>query len=148
MRGKLSAFWGYDFVGVDLAREALDSLKSQMSPVRIATAERVSLEEIPDESLSNQLKELKSKPDSVQINSIDPHGTEVASILAGKKPFGVAMKAQYVAVGQGMLEEKTTALSFVDRALDRKIQMFTASHCMSGSNSDPDTQSWISCAAQ
>lgn len=129
MGGKLSAFWGYDFVGVDVAREALASVKDQMTPARISTAEQVDLGEIPDESLSAELKALKNGvSENQKRNFIDPHGTQVASILAGKAPYGVALKAQYVAVGAGYLDQQATALEFVDRAIDRKAQMFTASH--------------------
>jgi hypothetical protein len=77
-KGKLSPFWGHEFVGADLARELVESDHLKRTPVRVATLEDVN---------------------EFDAKSFHHHGTMVANVVLGAKPYGVAAHAQMVSTG-------------------------------------------------
>ncbi len=128
MNGKLSAFWGYDFVGVDLARETLKTTILQSGwPVRIATWEPVNLADLSPSTLSSELQTSRQEQIADQYRLKNNHGTLVAGIIAGQAPIGIALKPLFVAVG----DEKTFDPNFEEESLKeaylKKAQIFQVS---------------------
>lgn len=87
--GKLSAFWGYEFVGIDLMQKLLKN--SKLSKTKIATSEQVNLSELPLRGLS---KELKLKLESNYEYSGGSHGTKVNNIILGDYPIGISSNVE------------------------------------------------------
>jgi len=87
--GKLSAFWGYEFVGIDLMQKLLKDIK--LSKTKIATSEQVNLSELPIRVLS---KELKLKLESNYEFFGGSHGTKVNNIILGDYPIGISSNVE------------------------------------------------------
>ena len=85
----LSAFWGRDFIGVDLTQEFM-SEQSDLHLTKVVSGEIVNLNDLPKENLSESLKQKREEGISVS----DYHGTQVASIIHGKEPFGISSHSQ------------------------------------------------------
>lgn len=87
--GDLSAFWGYEFVGIDLMQKLLKDI--ELPKTKIATSERVNLSELPKRGLS---KELKLKLESNYEFSGGSHGTKVNNIILGNYPIGISSNVE------------------------------------------------------
>lgn len=89
MKGKLSPFWGYEFIGADLVLPLLNSRPKRF--VKIATDESVYLKDIPKRSLGPDLLK-KRKTEKFQYGRF--HGTMVANIILGDPPIGLTNRAK------------------------------------------------------
>jgi len=121
--GKLSAFWGYDFIGVDLALEELAPLKAQMTSVKTATSEIVNLKEVPNERLSLSLKEMAKTQESQAYYG---HGTSVANIIYGNSPLGISTKSELTISNLFSKNNEDKSAAFND-LLASKIKVFQSS---------------------
>ena len=124
--GKLSAFWGYDFIGVDLALEELIPLKSQMALVKTASSEIVNLKEVPNKRLSINLKKMAN---THETQAYYGHGTSVANIIYGNSPFGISLKSELTIsnIFAKNNEDKNAAFS---NLLANKIKIFQSSEAV------------------
>lgn len=125
--GKLSAFWGYDFIGVDLAQEELEPLKAQLSLVKTATSENVNLKEVPEERLSAKLKEIAKAQVPQLYNS---HGTSVANIIYGSWPLGISLNGE-LTVSDLFSKNNGTKLSAIDDLTANKVKVYQSSETTS-----------------
>jgi hypothetical protein len=131
---KLSAFWGHEFVGADLANEELFPYLDQLQTVLVATQEEVNLEEVPDGILSEELidRKMHLHSSATRNSGLDlksgEHGTRVMSIHSNAFSTGVALTAKYVGIGAG--KNSSEISQFADLIVERKVRLVHASHTM------------------
>lgn len=121
--GKLSAFWGYDFIGVDLAQEELEPMKVQMFLVKTATSENVNLKEVPEERLSANLIKMAQTQESQPYYG---HGTSVANIIYGSSPLGISLKGE-LTVSSLFTKNGGVNSSAIDDVIANKIKIYQSS---------------------
>jgi len=119
--GKLSAFWGYEFVGIDLMQRLLKGI--DLATTKIATSEHVNLSELPKKVLS---KELKSKLKNNYQFSGASHGTKVNNIILGDYPIGISSNAELSST-QIFNYSNNKFLLNADSFIQKGIKIFQAS---------------------
>lgn len=128
--GDLSALWGHEFVGVDLAKDFLKD--KALSKTKIATSESVNLSQIPQQVLGPNLR---ASLENNLMSRGGTHGTKVNNIIFGNDAMGVASFSELSATEIFSSTENEFKLSS-EEFLKNGIKIFQASQFIDSNQVD------------
>lgn len=127
--GKLSAFWGYEFIGVDLMQKLLKDMN--LTKIKIATSEKVNLSELPIERLGHNLR---LEVEGIYEFSGGNHGTKVNNIILGDYPVGISHSAQLSSTEVFQKTNDDEYLLSTNSFINEGIKIFQASESIYDNN--------------